>query len=249
MRVLKALVPTLLLVAFVMNTTDAQEKSKQKDGVFFDVEEMPRYPGGEVSLRSFIANHVNYPKAAVEKGIQGKVYVSFVIDEDGSVTESKIARGVDPALDKEALRVINKLPNWTPGKEDGKPVKVSYTVPINFALNEKKEIKKKEGDVYFIVEEMPVFPGGENAFREFISNNVNYPEIAQKEGIQGKVYVTFIVDVDGAVSKTRIVRGVDPSLDKEALRVVNTLPKWTPGKEKGKPVKVSYTVPISFALK
>lgn len=249
MRVLKALVPALLLIVFMIGTTEAQEKKNENDGVFFVVEEMPKYPGGEDSLKSFIANNVKYPKIAVEKGIQGKVYVTFVVDTDGSVAESRIARGVDPALDKEALRVINSMETWTPGKEKGKPVKVSYTVPINFALNDKKQVKKKEGDVYFIVEEMPIYPGGDKALREFITNNVKYPEIAQKEGIQGRVYVTFVVDVDGSISKASIARGVDPSLDKEALRVVNSLPAWTPGKEKGKPVKVSYTVPISFALK
>ena len=134
MRVLKALVPTLLLVIFVIGTAEAQEKKKDKDGVFFVVEEMPMYPGGDNALRDFISQNVKYPKIAVEKGIQGKVYVTFVVDTDGSVTDSRVVRGVDPSLDKEALRVVNSLPAWTPGKEKGQPVKVSYTVPISFAL-------------------------------------------------------------------------------------------------------------------
>ncbi|HNU78363.1 MAG TPA: energy transducer TonB, partial [Prolixibacteraceae bacterium] len=74
------------------------------------------------------------------------------------------------------------------------------------------------------------------------------PVIAQENGIQGKVYVTFVVDRDGGISDAKVARGVDPSLDKEALRVVNSLPKWKPGKQRGKPVRVSYTVPISFVL-
>ncbi|MDA3880098.1 MAG: energy transducer TonB [Prolixibacteraceae bacterium] len=107
-----------------------------------------------------------------------------------------------------------------------------------------------EGDngVFVIVEEMPVFPGGELALRRWISNNIDYPVIAAENGIQGKVYVTFVVDKDGSVSDARIARGVDPSIDKEALRVVNSLPKWKPGKQRGKPVRVSYTVPINFQL-
>lgn len=111
-----------------------------------------------------------------------------------------------------------------------------------------KEEKEEDVQVFFIVEEMPEFPGGELALRKFISNAIRYPVIAQENGIQGKVYVTFVVDKDGGISEAKIARGVDPSLDKEALRVVNTLPKWKPGKQRGKPVRVSYTVPINFVL-
>ena len=102
--------------------------------VFFIVEEMPEFPGGDLALRKYIAQSVKYPVIAQENGIQGKVYVNFVVNEKGEVTQARIARGVDPSLDKEALRVINSLPRWKPGKQSGKPVKVSYTVPINFQL-------------------------------------------------------------------------------------------------------------------
>lgn len=108
--------------------------------------------------------------------------------------------------------------------------------------------EEEEAQVFFIVENMPEFPGGELALRKFIANAIKYPVIAQENGIQGKVYVNFVVDKDGSVTQARIARGVDPSLDKEALRVVNSLPKWKPGMQRGKPVKVSYTVPISFVL-
>lgn len=112
----------------------------------------------------------------------------------------------------------------------------------------KKEVEEEETQVFFIVEDMPEFPGGELALRQFIANSIKYPVIAQENGIQGRVYVTFVVDADGSVSEPRIARGVDPSLDKEALRVVSMLPKWKPGKQRGKPVRVSYTVPINFQL-
>jgi len=115
-------------------------------------------------------------------------------------------------------------------------------------VDTKKEEEAEEAQVFFIVEEMPEFPGGELALRKFIANAIKYPVIAQENGIQGKVYVTFVVDRDGGISDARIARGVDPSLDKEALRVVSTLPKWKPGKQRGKPVRVSYTVPINFVL-
>jgi periplasmic protein TonB len=115
-------------------------------------------------------------------------------------------------------------------------------------VTQKKEAEADETEVFFIVEDMPEFPGGELALRQFIANSIKYPVIAQENGIQGRVYVTFVVDADGSVSNPRIARGVDPSLDKEALRVVSLLPKWKPGKQRGKPVRVSYTVPINFQL-
>ena len=118
---------------------------------------------------------------------------------------------------------------------------------------EKQELPKAKSidageEIFFIVEDMPEFPGGELALRKFIANNISYPEVAQEKGIQGRVYVTFIVGKEGQVANAKIARGVDPSLDMEALRVVNSLPAWIPGKQRGKPVNVSYTVPINFAL-
>lgn len=118
--------------------------------------------------------------------------------------------------------------------------------PIVIPKEEKDEIE--ESQIFFIVEEMPEFPGGENALRSYIAKSIKYPIIAQENGIQGKVYVSFVVDKDGGISDAKIVRNVDPSLDKEALRVINSLPKWKPGKQRGKPVRVAYTVPISFVL-
>lgn len=122
----------------------------------------------------------------------------------------------------------------------------------NLVLAKKKEIPLKSlsdnEEIFFIVDDMPEFPGGELELRKYIANKIEYPEIARKNGIQGKVYVTFVVSKDGSVANARIARGVDPSLDKEALRVVGGLPVWKPGKQKGEPVNVSYTVPINFVL-
>ena len=253
-------------INLVANNNKGKNTGITSDGkpIFFIVEEMPEFPGGEQALRKYIANMVKYPPDAQKNGIQGKVYVTFVVAEDGSVKDAKIARGVDPLLDKEAIRVITSLPKWKPGTQRGKPVNVSYTTPINFVLQDNAEKPKavevlnivddedakmaEEEQVFYIVEDMPEFPGGEMDLRKYIANAIKYPEIAQKNGIQGKVYVTFVVGKDGSVKSTKIARGVDPSLDKEAMRVVNELPKWKPGYQRGKPVNVSYTIPINFVL-
>ena len=95
---------------------------------------MPEFPGGDIALRRHIAETVKYPVIAKENGYQGKVYVSFVVEKDGTVGRAKIARGVTPSLDAEAIRVVKNLPRWKPGKQRGQAVAVAYTVPINFVL-------------------------------------------------------------------------------------------------------------------
>ncbi|WP_167607336.1 energy transducer TonB [Maribellus sediminis] len=122
---------------------------------------------------------------------------------------------------------------------------ILFTFAAAFAVSAQDTGKEK---VYDKVEIMPEYPGGQEALLKFISENVKYPENAIKNEIQGKVFVNFIIDESGAVTKVKVLRGVDDDIDKEAVRVIKLLEKWTPGKEKGKAVKVKYTLPINFAL-
>ncbi|MBV5315956.1 MAG: TonB family protein [Prolixibacteraceae bacterium] len=101
---------------------------------FFIVEQMPEFPGGEAALRKYLANSVKYPVIATENGIQGKVFVNFVVEPSGNISNVKVTRGVDSSLDKEAVRVVKSMPKWIPGKQGGQAVRVSFTVPINFVL-------------------------------------------------------------------------------------------------------------------
>jgi len=111
-----------------------------------------------------------------------------------------------------------------------------------------EEETREEGEIFMIVEEMPEFPGGPEALQRYLSQSVRYPVIAQENGIQGRVYIQFVINQNGEVTNATILRGVDPSLDREALRVVEAMPKWKPGKQRNRPVRVSYTVPINFVL-
>jgi len=103
--------------------------------VYVMVEEMPEFPGGILALRKWIKSNVKYPESARKKRITGRVYIGFVINREGQVEECKVLRSIDPALDREALNVINSMPLWKPGKQKGESVKVSYTFPINFYLH------------------------------------------------------------------------------------------------------------------
>ena len=101
-----------------------------------------------------------------------------------------------------------------------------------------------DNNVYDVVEQMPSFPGLQN----WLASHINYPAVAEENGIQGRVIVSFIVEKNGSVSSVQVVKSVDPSLDREALRVVNSMPRWTPGRLNGQPVRVKYTLPITFRL-
>lgn len=111
------------------------EKSIYQDPIFIMAEEMPEFPGGKEALDEFLVNSLTYPEAAKTNGIEGKVYISFVVEKDGSIGDVKIVKGVDTSLGLEALRVVKNLPNFKPGKQRGETVRVSYTIPITFALN------------------------------------------------------------------------------------------------------------------
>lgn len=106
----------------------------------------------------------------------------------------------------------------------------------------------EDNEIFKIVEKMPEFPGGMAACLKFLANNIKYPTISQEHGVQGKVVIQFVVNKDGSIVDPTVVRSVDPHLDKEALRVISMMPKWTPGMQRGKPVRVKYTVPVTFRL-
>lgn len=229
------------------------------------VEHMPEFPGGPTELLKFVGENIKYPQDAKNQNKQGRVICSFIVAEDGTVHDAKVIQGVFPSLDAEALRVINSMPVWTPGKNNNTVVAVRYTIPVAFSLKAKEGIKPDKAKwnnvvptltddsdpsnpSYRVVDEMPRFPGGDEALLKFIAKNVKYPKDAQSSGMQGRVICSFIVEKEGTVSNIKLLRGVSPALDKEAMRVITTFPKWTPGKLKGQPVRVLYTVPITFRL-
>ncbi len=119
-----------------------------------------------------------------------------------------------------------------------------YTPP---AVVEEEEEEAAQ-QIFTVVEEMPEFPGGQGELLKYLGHSIKYPVIAQENGIQGRVVCAFVINRDGSIVDAEVLRGVDPSLDKEALRVINSMPKWKPGKQRGKPVRVKYTVPVVFRL-
>ena len=129
-------------------------------------------------------------------------------------------------------------------EETGQAMEIKYVAPTV-----EEEEDPEEQTIFEVVEQMPEYPnGGMAGLMQFLSKNIKYPTIAQENGTQGRVTVQFVVNKDGSIVDAKVLRGVDPYLDKEALRVINSMPKWKPGMQRGKPVRVKYTVPVMFRL-
>lgn len=127
-------------------------------------------------------------------------------------------------------------------EDKGEAVEIKYVPEVV----EEEEVEEQQ--IFQVVEEMPEFPGGMAECLKFLAKNIKYPTIAQENGVQGRVIVQFVVNQDGSIVDPVVVRSVDPYLDKEALRVIQMMPKWKPGKQRGKAVRVKYTVPVTFKL-
>ena len=231
----------------MVTATDVSSKSREmNEQVFTVVEKMPSFPGGDAELLKYIATNIKYPKESQDNGEQGRVICSFIVGRDGSVNNPEVLRGVTPLLNEEAVRVINTMPRWNPGMQRGKAVAVKYTVPITFRL--KSPVEETKEETLTVVDVMPQYPGGDHELLKFIAQSIKYPTDAQEAGVQGRVICSFVVDKKGNIVEPKIIRGIDPSLDAEALRVIGMMPRWTPGRQDGKAVRVLYTVPITFRL-
>lgn len=245
----------------------AAPKAEEQGEVFQVVEEMPMFPGGMEELMKYLQKEIKYPQEAIDKGIGGKVIVQFVVNTDGSICNDSVVKSVDPILDAEAIRVVRSMPNWTPGKQRGEPVRVRFTMPVAFGMGgnttsgtphtytnttvKQKTVAKQddtEDEIVNAPEEQAVYPGGMGELMKFLSRNIKYPKEAQDKGIQGRVVLQFVVNKDGSICDSKVVKAVDPQLDAEALRVINAMPNWTPGKQKGEPVRTRFTLPVSFRL-
>ena len=253
-------------LGILLGGLSALEDAPSNDSIYQIVDEMPQYPGGEKAMMEYVAKNVKYPQEAKDKEIDGRVFVSFVVEKDGSVSNVKVMRGIGGGCDEEAVRVISAMPKWKPGIKDGKPVRVSYMMPLSFKLTEgqpakpskkadanKPDMKPDKDGVYQIVEEMPRFPGDEKALMEYLKSNLQMPEKYKGDDAEFRLaeyrtFIRFVVTEDGSISDVNLIKKTEgfKDLDDEALRVVKAMPKWEPGKMGGKPVKVYFHLPVVF---
>jgi TonB family protein len=176
-----------------------------------------------------------------------RIDLQVLIDKSGQITNIEFISEIQPNELEILNEVFKELPVFTPATEEGIPV-ISLK-NLNFILSAEGLKRNINDEVFVEPDEMPEFPGGSDALRQFIASNLHYPYAAQKDGIQGKVFVSFVVNQDGSISNILVSKGVHNLLDEEAVRVIKSMPRWIPGILNGKPIKVSYTVPINFAFR
>lgn len=182
---------------------------------------------------------LDQPEKVVERVKSSVKFTAPVIKKDNEVKPEDELKTQDELMNtKTAIGALD-----VKGNDDasGEVLKLKEAVA---QPEPKPEVEK----VFDVVEQMPSFPGGPSALMEWLSNNVKYPVVAQENGVQGRVVVSFVVERDGSITDVKVVRGVDPSLDKEASRVVRAMPRWIPGKQNGSAVRVKYNVPVAFRL-
>lgn len=187
--------------------------------MFDVVEQMPEFPGGQKALLKWIGDNIKYPAIAEENGIQGTVVCMFVVEPDGSITDIQVARSVDPSLDKEAVRVLKKMPKWDPGKQNGAAVRVKYTLPVTFRLNSQ-----------------PEYPDGEKALNEYLMEGLRVPSGVS---IKEKIILEFFVETDGSISDIKANKSADQRIIEQLKRKLKRT-KWKPGMRNGIPVGMSY---------
>ena len=249
-----------LLVSFLVSMGIVSVVGAQERLPYQLVEEKPLFNGGDIKAFVHWVNSCTvYPQEMKAAGIQGRVIVQFIVEADGCISNVEALRALDPVLDAEAVRAVSSSPKWTPGKQQGNAVSVICSIPVFFYLKENSEahqpsaapsVEGVETIPLKLVEEKPSFRGGNaNDFSYWVNSHLVYPDDAKAEGIQGKVALQFTVDTDGSVINVKVLKGVYPSLDAEAVRVVSSSPKWIPGKQGGKAVRVTYTFPVIFGLR
>jgi TonB family protein len=289
----KKVIVSLCLYLVAVLTISAQEDIKsflKSDSIFskanieypLSYNASPKFGTKSASaFADWIGGELIYPESALKSNVQGKVLVGFTIDTAGNVTNVYVANGISEELDAEAIRIVSASPQWTPAYKDGKPISVSYKMPITFSIpddyvykdltradtlpaaNEEdllmkqfmKYLPEDEKDtigvkVYPTFQGQPAGPGGKGniAFSRWVTSRIKYPESAARNGIQGKVILNFIIDTDGKITNVNVLKSIDRELAKEAVRVLLSSPKWTPGYVNGKPVKVSFNFPVSFVI-
>lgn len=211
--------------------------------VFDVVEKAPEFEGGMQAWNDWIKQNIQYPNTAKQMGVEGTVYVVFVINKDGTIDQPEILRGIGAGCDEEVLRLISEMPNWIPGEQRGQKVNVRMRLPVRFKLPSDQNVSES------LLDENPQSPIGmvktSEDFKHHLSRNLKYPLEAMNNGIFGTVFTKITLDQNGKIKAYSINKGVSEELDNEVLRVLENAPNWiVDGKEN------SYLVnlPVTFRI-
>lgn len=224
----------LLVLFFVIQIGFAQNHTNSPNENLYNtsgIEVLPEYPGGIGEFYKFIGDNYKTPTAVDFLG--GKVYVSFIIEKDGRVAGIKVLRDVGFGTGKEAIRVLELCPKWSAGRQNGKNVRCSYSLPISL---QPYIFSVKEVDV------KPNYEGGFEGVSKIIAKNFNKPTAKEFKG--GEVQITFTVEIDGTLSDIKVYKDLGFGTGEEAVRVLSGIKNWIPAKKQGKKVRCDFGLPI-----
>lgn len=231
----------LLIVAFIILTVKNFVDEQRAKVAMTQVAELTNYKQPEKKAEVKQKKVEVEPERVVERVKSSIKFTAPVIKKDEEVKPDEELKTQDELMStKTAIGTFD-----VKGNDDAN----GEIIKAKEAIAEPEPPKhEEENKVFDIVEQQPLFPGGPAALMKYLSENTKYPVVAQENGVQGRVTVQFVVEKDGSISDVHVLRGVDPSLDKEAVRVVKSMPRWTPGKQNGITVRVNYRVPVLFRL-
>jgi TonB family protein len=208
-------------------------------------EDYPTFQGQRFSaFNQWVAGQVKYPSEAQSRQIEGWVSLNFTIELNGTLSNIVSTIPVDPILRDEVIRVVQSAPKWEPPKNPNVDEPFTPSVTLRFKLQDQITPEAP----FVVVEQMPMYPGGDVELLNFLKTNTKYPEAARAEKIEGRVIIRFVVTTEGKAEAISVLKGIHPLLDAEAIRVVSSLSGWQPGMQGGNAVNVWYMVPINFSL-
>lgn len=233
------------------------------------VEHRPQPVYGWDHWENFLTKQVNAPTLELDLGISGTIELEFIVDREGKVTNPVIRQSFGGGLDQQVVDLLQhpNVPAWEPGKEDDQPVNTVVNTKLGFKASDSSgkayefflvksgaydapQHPTTYGDstVFQIAEKMPIPAGGMEGWLDYVSANLTYPSEAKDNGVEGTVYLSFIVSKTGEIADIELLRGIDPLMDQEAMRILSEAPKWYPGEQQGEKVAVKMRVPIRFKL-
>jgi len=250
---MKLLLIISFLIPSIFCTAQSDTSIGDKTSYPILIEQEPEFTGGIKAMLKFIDRNLEYPQIALDSLIEGVVKIRFIVTAKGElinfmvvVSKEKIGFGLEEA----AINVVKKMPNWKPGKQNGLEVPMTCTIPIKFSLFNKATTafnEKIPENIFLISTVKPQFPGGRTAMIEFISKNLKYPKAAMNSKMEGKVLLKFIIDSLGKICCVDIVgEPIGYGLEEEAIRIIRSMPLWTPAYTDEIPVAVYYRMPITF---
>ncbi len=237
MRAGKHLLKIFFLLTILLSSKNTIAQSDDPLYSTAGIEVKPTFPGGISEFYKFIGKNFQTPKV---EGLQGKVYVTFIIEKDGSVTDIKILRDIGYGTGEEAVRVLKECPKWNPGIQKGKPVRVLYSLPITINTQKNNPVKQQIIENSGI-DTQPTFIGGKDKLKEYLKQNYKIPPGCQI----GNVFTSFVVEEDGSLSDIKILKDMGFGSGEEAIRVLKESPKWNHATHNGKPIRVTHTLAIS----